>query len=67
MSLSPWLLSLFGLMNTSSGLFWRWENGFTCETVEIRKVQEKIREVRIWKERANGGGEGQEEKQGKIR
>ena len=54
-------------MNTSSGLFWRWENGFTCETVEIRQVQEKIREVRIWKERANGGGEGQEEKQGKIR
>ena len=30
-------------MNTSSGLFWRWENGLTCETVEMRQAQEKIK------------------------
>ena len=34
MSLAPWLPPLFGLINTSRGLLWRWENGFTWAMVE---------------------------------
>ena len=51
MSLAPWLPPLFGLMNTSNGLFWRWENGFTWETMEMKMVRRR---------RGKGEGEGKD-------
>lgn len=56
MSLAPWLPPLFGLMNTSNGLFWRWENGFTWETMEMKRKMET---------RGGGGGEREREEGGK--
>ena len=56
MSLAPWLPPLFGLMNTSNGLFWRWENGFTWETMEMKMET-----------RGGGGGEREGKGQKKAR